>query len=123
MNRDDALVWTLPLLLIGLFLCLWWESCHEKSDFRLVHFVTGPEGRGSAASLGMVVGLVVGVWIVWWFSVHDALKDWQLEAFNWLTGGVGAAKIGSNVIHFVGNKINPPANMGDQPKVRPGDDA
>jgi hypothetical protein len=121
MNRDDYLVWTLPALLVALFLCLWWESDHEKSDFRLVHFVTGPEGRGSSASLCLVVGLVAGVWLVWWFAVHNTLTEWMMSAFNWFCGGVGAAKIGSNALSFVGNKVMPVSNAGDAPKVSKGD--
>lgn len=123
MSLDELLIWTLPVLLVGLWVCLWWESCHEKSAFKLIHLVTGPEGRGSIASLGMVVGIVVGVWLVWWSAIHGALTQWMLEAFNWLTGGVAATKIGANVVQAVGNKINPSATEGDQPKVRKGDDA
>lgn len=122
MNRDDYLVWTLPALLVGFFLCLWWESRHPNSDFRLVHFVTGPEGRGSTAALAMVVGLVVGVWVLWWFAVHNDLKDWMMSAFNWFCGGVGSAKIASNAISAVGTRQMPTSNAGDAPKVRKGDD-
>jgi hypothetical protein len=122
MSRDDILVYTLPAILLGLGVWLLYEGASSRSDFRVVHFFTGPEGRGSAASLCMVVGLVCGGWLLWWFAVHDKLADWMLSAFYWFTGGVGAVKVGSNAASFIGNRTMPTSNAGDSPKIRKGDD-
>jgi hypothetical protein len=123
MTRDDFLIWTLPALVAFMFVCLWRASREDgPTTFRLTHFFTGPEGRGSAASLLVVLGALVGIWLVWWFAIHDTLTEWILNVFYWFCGGVGVGKIAHNAAIHIGNKTMPTPDAGDVPQVRKGDD-
>lgn len=122
MTRDDYLIWTLPALVAFMFVLLWGESRGSRSEFRIVHFVTGPEGRGSASALLMVLGGVLGIWLVWWLAIHDKLPDWLVNTLYTYFGGTGIVKIAASAWTHISNNVMPTADAGQVPKVRKGDD-
>jgi len=89
-NLDVAgLLFILVALAIGAYL---WHIDHEKDNkFYLINFVTDANGRADKYSLGYVLILLVGCWIMFYLAIHDRLTEWFVTSF------LGAFVIGAIV--------------------------
>jgi hypothetical protein len=107
----------LSFLPIPLFMvwALWRADKADGSIFKLVHFVTGDTGRGSAFALGYTVLVVVCAWGVWALIVLDRLTEWYMTLIigGFVLGTLGAR--GAQLMARTKGAPEPPAGAGDDP--------
>lgn len=85
------------LAAIGLVVYLWRVDQRKGNKFFLVDFVTDAAGRADKYSLGYVLILCVGCWVMWYLTLHNRLTEWFVTAFlaAFVVGAI--AKTGANV--------------------------
>ena len=86
----DWPAWTFVGLIAFGCLVLWRESKSPASTFRVIQFVTGPDGRGNSGSLAYVVALLVSTFIVWYETINGRGSDNLILIYTgvFVTGGV-----------------------------------
>ena len=65
--------------------------------FKLVHFITNPDGTGNSASLSYVVALLVSTWMLFYLTTHNRMQEWFFTGYIgvFVGGGVWRANISS----------------------------
>ena len=86
----DWPAWAFVALIAIGCMVLWRESTSPESTFRVIQFVTGPDGRGNSGSLAYVVALLVSTWYVWYEAVNGRGSGELILIYTgvFVTGGV-----------------------------------
>ena len=68
----------------------WRESANPKSTFRLIQFVSNPDGTGNSASLAYTLSLLVSTWLLWYETINQRGSVELVLAYTgvFVTGGV-----------------------------------
>lgn len=82
--------WAFVALIAFGCLVLWRENRSTTSTFRVIQFVSAPDGTGSSASLAYVVALLVSTWYVWYETVNGRGSGELILIYTgvFVTGGV-----------------------------------
>lgn len=76
---------------IGFCVYVWKIDQRRGNKFFLIDFITDANGRADKYSLGYVLILLVGTWVMYYLTLKDRLTEWFVTAF------LGAFVIGSIV--------------------------
>lgn len=95
MTAIDWPAWVFVLTTAIAALYFWRESANQKSTFRLIQFVSNPDGTGNSASLAYVLSLLVAIWYLWYAAINNRASDELILIITgvFVTGGVARSGI------------------------------
>jgi hypothetical protein len=110
------LAYSLPAIMLLLILALTIESFRGKSTFKLVHFFTDSQGRGSKYAFAYMIILIVGAWGLWVMILMNVLQEWYWTTFLgvFLLGALAGTAAAVKQAISAPDQV-PPADAGDKP--------
>ena len=64
----------------------------DRNDFKIIQFVTNPDGTGNSASLAYVAALLVSTWALFYLTTHNRLEEWFFAAYIGMFVGGGVLR-------------------------------
>lgn len=85
----------------------------KKSAFKVIQFVSNPDGTGNSRSLAYVCSLLVSTWAMFYLTTHNRLEQWFFTAY------IGVFVAAGVISQGIGAKERTAALNADRPLPEP----